>query len=95
MRSFRRAPGVVLRPLGEGWAAFSGLSGESHLLNEESVAVIELLDTEVGRDEQHIAQALSSDCGIPVAELAASLAQGWSSLLDAGLVLELTSAPRG
>jgi PqqD family protein of HPr-rel-A system len=87
-RWFQRAPGVLLRPLGEGWVAYSTLSGETHVLNVESVAVIEALDETKPLDDATLATMLADDCGLPAEQLLNTLEASWPPLLDAGLVRE-------
>jgi PqqD family protein of HPr-rel-A system len=87
-RWFQRAPGVLLRPLGEGWVAYSSLSGETHVLNVESVAVIEALDESSVLDDATLAHMLAEDCGLPAEQLLSTLEASWPPLLDAGLVRE-------
>lgn len=78
----------MFAPLGEGWAAFSSLSGETHLLNSESVAVVETLDLLQTRSELEVAQLLAEDSGVSAAELQTTIAGAWPMLLEAGLVRE-------
>ena len=92
MRGYLRAPGVRFAPLGEGWAAFSSLSGETHLLNSESVAVIETLDLLQSRSADLVAQMLAEDSGVDAAELAETLEGAWPMLLEAGLIREHSAA---
>jgi hypothetical protein len=40
---YTRAPGVRIEPVGGAWAAFSPLSGETLLLNDEAAAILEVL----------------------------------------------------
>jgi PqqD family protein of HPr-rel-A system len=79
---------VLFEPLGGGWVAFSSLSGESHLLNAESVAVVETLDLLQPRTAEEVTELLAADSGIPAAELTEKLADAWSMLLQAGLIRE-------
>jgi len=77
---------VLFKPLGDGWAAFSSLSGETHLLNAESVAVVETLDLLYARSANEVAELLAIDSGTTAAELTETLAAAWSMLLQAGLI---------
>ena len=88
MRSYVRAPGVLFSPLGDGWVAFSSLSCETHLINAESVVVVEALDALHPRSVGEVAELLSADCGTPAAELTETLKDAWSMLLQAGLIRE-------
>ena len=75
-----------MRPLGDGWVAFSGKSRETHLLNEEAVAVLEALDESTARSDQQVAGALSLDYGVDAAELLEVLRPVWGGLVASGLV---------
>jgi len=88
VRTFVRAPGTLFVPLGDGWVAFSSLSGETHLLNAESVVVVEALDVLHPRSADEAAELLAADSGIPTAELTETLTDAWSMLLQAGLIRE-------
>lgn len=88
MRCFVRAPGVLMAPVGDGWAAFSSLSGETHVLNEESVAIVDLLDCAQPRSSIELSRALADECGVPVPEIESTLAAAWGTLIEAGLVRE-------
>ena len=88
VRSYLRAPGVLFAPLGSGWVAFSSLSGETHLLNTESVAVVETLDALQARSADEVAQLLAADSGIEAVEMTETLAHAWSMLMQAGLIRE-------
>jgi PqqD family protein of HPr-rel-A system len=83
---FLRAPGVRVRPLGTGWVAYSALSRESHLLNDESVAVLDELDESTPRSAREIAERLSEPAGLPALELEAILGPAWGSLAEVGLI---------
>jgi hypothetical protein len=86
-----RAAGVRVRPLGDGWVAHSAISRETHLLNEEAVAVLEALDESVPRSRQQVADALSADYGVGAAELLATLEPMWDGLVASGLVCRPTT----
>lgn len=90
MRRFLRAPGVLMAPVGDGWAAFSSLSGETHVLNDESVAIVELLACDRPSTATEVCAALSAECGVPIPELEPTLDAAWGALIEAGLVREHT-----
>ena len=81
-----RAAGVRVRPLGDGSVAHSERSRETHLLNEEAVAVLEALDESTARSEQQVAEALAVDYGVSTTELLATLEPMWDGLVASGLV---------
>ena len=80
--------------LGEGWVAYSALSGESHLLNTESVAVLDALDAVTPRTVSEVCADLAQEQGLVAAELEAILATSWNSLVEAGLVREAADTAR-
>lgn len=92
-RRFVRAPGVRLAPLGEAWVAFSAVSGETHVLNDEGVAILELLDVALPLPASAVGQRLADEVGLPAAELAVTLEGAWGPLIDAGLVREHRPGP--
>lgn len=92
MHCFIRAPGVLLEPLDEGWAAFSSLSGESHLLNDESAAIVEGLDLVQPLSASAVCKSLAQDCGLPPAEVEQAIGTAWEQLIEAGLIREQSSA---
>jgi PqqD family protein of HPr-rel-A system len=84
---FVRAPGVLIEPVGSvDWAVFSALSGESHLLNETSAVVLELLEEQQPLSADRIVAVLAEDTGLPREEVAATIASSWETLLQAGLI---------
>jgi len=89
---YLRAPGLRVRPLGEGWVAYSGLSRESHLLNDESVAMLDELDECEPRSAREVAERLSGEAGMSVDELLAIMTDAWPTLVEVGLVRELPAA---
>lgn len=86
MTWYARAPGVLTAPLGEGWVVFSSLSGETHLVNGESVAVIEALECDVAHSTAQVCETLAHEYEVPAAELAVTLAGAWGPLVEAGLI---------
>lgn len=86
-RRYLRAPGVWVAPLGEdGFAAYSALSGETHVVNPESVAVLEALDPDTPMTAASVCQRLAQEHGVAATELEDTLAMAWDSLISAGLV---------
>ncbi len=81
-----RAPGVRVRPLGDAWVAFSALSRETHLLNDEAVAVLEALHETTASTQDQVAAALAVDYSTPVPDLLQLLEPVWESLISSGLV---------
>ena len=87
MRFFACTPGTVVKPLGEVWAAFSALSGETLLLNDEGAAILEVLGSQT-MGEAQVCAALAADSGTTEANVAAALGETWVRLIEAGLIRE-------
>lgn len=86
MTGFVLAPGVLTAPLGTGWAAYSAVSGETHLLNDESLAVLEALHSDEPTTVAELCSRLAADHGVEAMALATTLQDCWRPLLEAGLV---------
>ena len=83
----RLVPGVVWRELDDTLCAvYSPLSGETHLLNTESVALVETLDLQEPRTPEAAAQMLAADSGFSPEEMSELLRDAWPTLLQAGLI---------
>ena len=83
---YLRAPGVLTAALGEGWVAYSSLSGESHLVNGESVALLEALEQDVARSPEQVCETLAHEYEVPAAELLVTLQGAWVPMVEAGLI---------
>lgn len=83
---FHRVPGVLVESLGEFWACYSPASGQTHLLNDESAAVLAVLGTHDGMSPSMVCQALAADSGVAVSEVEQSMAAAWRLLVDSGLI---------
>lgn len=94
MQRWLLAPGAHIAQLGDGWVAFGALSGESHLLNAESVAVLDALDAVTPRTIAEVCAGLAQDQGPTAAELEVILTGSWNSLVEAGLVREAADSAR-
>lgn len=90
MTGYLRAPGVLMAPLGEGWVVFSALSGETHLVNAESVEVLDALSIDAPRTAQQICDMIAVNYELPAQDLMATLRDSWEPLVAAGLVREAT-----
>ena len=88
MRWFERPPGVILEQIGGIWAAYSPLSRGSHLLNDESAAILEAVPCEFPLSANGICEALAGDCGLTPAEVESAIGSGWDDLIGAGLLCE-------
>jgi len=91
---FTRAPGVRVEALagdgGDEWVAFSALSGETHLINETSAAIVDLLDEEVPASIDSIVDRIVGETGLPHDEVRLLLADAWELLLHGGLIRAVT-----
>lgn len=87
MPCFARADGVLLAAMGQVWAAFSAGTGETSLINDESAAILELLEAGPGTTAS-ICAALRADHDGPVASMTEQIDGCWPQLLEAGLVRE-------
>lgn len=87
-RWFARAEGVLLASLDDRWAAHSSLAGGSHLLNDESAAILLALSPDVPVAEATVYQALAADSGEAPESIEALVSPVWDHLLSAGLVTE-------
>jgi len=83
---------VRVESIGDGWAAFSALSGDTLLLNAESASVLEILAEEPA-DTSAVCAALAADTGLPAAVIAERLSDSWSRLIGSGLVRRLPASP--
>lgn len=88
---FAVVPGVRVASLGHLWAVYSPLSGETILVNDASAAILEILaDGPLAQPE--VCACLASDTGQTVAELTPLVDTCWPSLIDAGLVRQVSCA---
>jgi PqqD family protein of HPr-rel-A system len=85
MTRYARTAGALIEPVGHLWVAFSQRTGETALLNDESAAILEILESGPADTPQVCAQ-LSVDSGVTAVELVPLVAASWVSLVDAGLV---------
>ena len=85
MQRFARVVGVLVEPAGHLWAAFSPVTGDTTLINDESAAILEILELgPAGTDS--VCANLAADSGLPVESLVDLVQSGWSQLIEAGLV---------
>jgi PqqD family protein of HPr-rel-A system len=85
MTLYARIDGALVEPAGHLWAAYSPATGETALLNDESAAILEILEAGPASTLQVCAQ-LSADSGMHIDALTPVVEASWSNLLDAGLV---------
>lgn len=77
---------MLIEPLGPVWAAFSAFSGETLVLNDESAAILEVLELGPSQDRQ-LVLTLAADSGSTEAEIAPLVQAAWQSLVEGGLVI--------
>ena len=83
--------GVLLESVGPLWAAFSPVSGETTLLNDESAAILEVVRGGPA-DTWSVCCDLASDAGLSAEALVPAVSAHWAQLLDAGLLRPLLPA---
>lgn len=88
MYSYARTDGVLIAAVGHLWAAYSPASGETALLNDESAAVLEVLESGPCTTEA-VCSALAGDSGLAAAGLGVVVEACWPRLVEAGLALEV------
>jgi hypothetical protein len=72
--------------LGDVWAAFSPICGASHLLNDSSAAILDVLQERGQACAGEVASVIAGDVERPQAEIEQILAPHWDELLRAGLI---------
>ena len=90
MARYACVPGVSTEAVGHLWAAFSPASGETLLLNDESVSILEVLASGAC-DTAGVCAVLAADSGLDAASLLDLVDGCWPRLIEAGLVRELPS----
>ncbi len=83
---YRLSDGFRIEPLGNAWASFSALSGETVLLNTEAAAILESLASGPA-DEAQVAGTLANDAQTDVAKVSDALRHVWDQLVAAGLLV--------
>ena len=79
-------PGVLMEPLGEHWAVFSPASGESHLVNDTSAALLEIFKSNPAISSDQACAILAADVGLPGAEVEPLVTEALRTFVTAGLV---------
>lgn len=78
--------------MGQLWAAFSPLSGETTVLNDEGAAVLEILRSGWMTQAQ-LCSLLADDTGQAVSEITPVVQACWPRLLESGLVQRIDTLP--
>lgn len=90
---YERVPGLRITSLDdETWAAYSPVSGETHLLNETAAAIVELLGECGLMSADEVCAALARDSGLSAGAVATTLGDVWSTLQRSGLVRAIAAA---
>jgi PqqD family protein of HPr-rel-A system len=82
---FKAVTGLRIAQVGHLWVAFSPLSGETTLLNDEAAAVLELIGGQA-LTQQQLCKQLAADTGQDEPQLASVLDGCWGRLMESGLV---------
>lgn len=88
----RPPPGLLLSGVGDHWAAYSPLSGESVVLNNEGAAILEVV-AKAPNDIVGVSAILSHDVDLAVEHLTALIHPLWQQLIEAGLLEEVSDRP--
>lgn len=92
MAHHARVDGVLVEPIGHLWAAYSPASRETILLNDESAAMLEILEAGPATTAE-ICETLASDSGLAAETLLDTVESSWPRLVEAGLVRKVNDAP--
>ena len=91
---YRLAEGVVWESLDDVmFAVYSGLSGETHLLNESAVWMLELLAAPGWHHANDVVHRAAAEASVPEDELRAALGDIWTTFVHGGLVLRRLGPP--
>ena len=82
---YERTPGARVEAVGDAWAAFSPMSGETLLLNNEAAAVLEVL-ADGAAEPDIVCAALARDGDLAIEQVQAAMGDAWQQLLQVGLV---------
>jgi hypothetical protein len=85
MPRYARVDDLLIEPLGQAWAAFSPSSGETTLLNDESVAILEVLEAGPA-DTAGVCRELLGEERPHDPQMEREIESGWPVMLDNGLV---------
>ena len=91
---YARVESALVEAVGPVWAAFSPLTGETTLLNDESAAILEVLALGPAATAQ-VCATLADDMGASADTLIDIVEQSWPQLMDAGLVRMHIAASAG
>lgn len=81
----RPVRGVVCEQVGDGWMAYSPLSGHTQWLNDTSAAVLDLVSSGC-TTAQAVYEVISHDTHMPVEVVSQIVSPHWDELAAAGLL---------
>ena len=84
--SLHLVPGVLVEALGSSWVSYSPASGQTHVLNDESAAVLEVLGLHDGFSPAQVCAVLAADSGASVEQIEQTMGAAWRLLVDSGLI---------
>lgn len=93
MPRYAVVPGIRLEAVGSSWAAYSPLSGETHLLNAESAVILDLLREAGPASAADLSQRLAEDVDTPVDLVRQAVELSWMPMRVAGLVRVADECP--
>lgn len=82
----RAARRLIVEPVGEDWAIFDESSGETHLLNDESFFILELM-REQPLELAEVPAAVGRELGVPVESIDGSVGEACRFLMSAELLV--------
>ncbi|MEO5698675.1 MAG: HPr-rel-A system PqqD family peptide chaperone [Burkholderiaceae bacterium] len=85
MCRYRRTDHILIEPVGHLWVAFSPVTGETTLLNDESAAILEVLESGPA-DSTSVCAALVEESDGGAALIENHVETCWTQLIQAGLV---------
>ncbi len=88
---YQVVPGIRVEAVGDRWAAWSPASGQTHLLNDESAAILEVLGEHGPQNSHEAAGHLARETSIDPEQVNAAIALAWPSLEWAGFVRRVPS----
>lgn len=90
MHRYQRTDHIQIEPLGHLWVAFSPVTGETTLLNDESAAILEVLESGPA-DSTSVCAALAEESDGGAASIEDHVESCWAQLIQAGLVRMMPS----
>lgn len=91
MVRYLRPEGVLIESVGHLWAAFTPISGETSLLNDECAAILDvLLEGPAGTTE--VCARLAADSELLPDDIFAMVDASWQQLVDVGAVRRVSDS---